>query len=133
MSKVYALRGLRVGWLVCRDAATRARIETLSYNANSNLCAPTELLGAIALEHSAHLLERNARIARTNLEEVAAFVARSDGLFSWRRPTAGLVAWLTWHGPGSAHDLARWALQHEHVLVADQPPGEVGFAAIAES
>jgi len=44
LAKTYGLPGLRVGWLVCRDPATRVQIETLSLNANCNTCVPTELL-----------------------------------------------------------------------------------------
>jgi aspartate/methionine/tyrosine aminotransferase len=117
LAKTFGMPGLRLGWLVCRVVATRGRIRRLSQNVNTNCCAPTELLGAIALEHSATLLERNAQVARGNLECVAGLVERSEGLFSWTRPTAGLVAWLWWHGPGSALELAQSVLQHEFIMV----------------
>ena len=119
LAKTYGLTGLRVGWLVCRDEATRERIVTHSFNTNSNLCAPTELLGTLAVEHTSALLQANAKVARANLERVEAFVERSAGLFSWRRPTAGLNAWLVWHGPGSARQLAASVLSEERVSVAD--------------
>ena len=30
------------------------------------------------------------------------------------------MAWLSWHGPGSAHALATSLLERDHILVADQ-------------
>lgn len=119
LAKSYGLTGLRVGWVVCRHQPTRQRIENYSFNTNSNVCAPTELLASLAIENTAELLRRNATVARTNLEAVAQFVARTDGLFRWSKPTSGLVAWLSWHGPGSAHALATTLLEHDHILVAD--------------
>ena len=120
LAKTYGLPGLRVGWLICRDKATRDRIERLSLNTNCNMSVPTELLGSIAVRHTHELLRRNASVARRNLEAVAGMVARSRGLFSWVRPTSGLVVWLRWHGPGNARELARSVLEHEHIMVADQ-------------
>ena len=111
--------GLRVGWLVCRDADTRAKIVRHALNGNTNVCSPTELLSTIALENSDFLLQKNAKVARTNVAALDAMVVRSKGLLTWQKPTAGLVAWLSWHGPGSAHTLATSVLEHEHILVAD--------------
>jgi aspartate/methionine/tyrosine aminotransferase len=119
LAKTFGLTGLRVGWLVCRHAPTRDAILSFALNGNSNVCSPTELLGGIALDHADALLAANAAVARANLDAVAAFVERSEGLFTWARPTAGLLAWLEWHGPGSAHALATSVLEHEHILVAD--------------
>lgn len=119
LAKTYGLTGLRIGWVVCRDAKTRAAIETHALNGNTNVCAPTELLGGIAIRQSERLHARNAEVARANLEAVEAFVRRSGGLFSWTRPTAGLLAWLKWEGPSSARQLAQSVLEHERILVAD--------------
>jgi aspartate/methionine/tyrosine aminotransferase len=119
LAKTYGLPGLRIGWLVCRDPATLRRIESFSMNGNTNLCAPTWLLGSIALEHTAQLLGTNARIARENLAAISAFVERSGGLFCWSKPTSGLIVWLSWHGPGTAKALAESVLAEERILVAD--------------
>ena len=119
VAKTYGLTGLRIGWVICRDPVLRGRIETHALNGNTNVCAPTELLGMIALKHTKTIHEKNSAIARRNVDAVAAFVKRLDGLFHWVRPTAGLIAWLDWHGPGSAAALAKSVLETERILVAD--------------
>lgn len=119
LAKTYGLTGLRIGWVICRDPTLRSRIESHALNGNTNVCTPTDLLGVLAIRHTSTLHEKNAQIARRNLDEVAAFVERSGGVFRFNRPTAGLNVWLDWRGPNSAHDLATSVLEREKVLVAD--------------
>ena len=81
--------------------------------------APSALLASVAFEHAPTLLDANTRVARANLAAVDAFVRRSAGLFRWAPPADGLCAWLRWHGPGSARELAASVLAHDKVLLTD--------------
>src|SRR5579859_6548677 len=59
ISKSYGLPGLRLGWLVTRDAALREAIMALKDYTTICSSAPSEVLTAVALRNRHILLERN--------------------------------------------------------------------------
>lgn len=98
MSKSFGLAGLRLGWLVVRDAGLRERIAELKDYTSICPPAPSEALALAALRAREAILSRHrARISR-NLDLLDAFFARRAGLFRWSRPSAGSVGFPAFLG-----------------------------------
>ncbi len=91
MSKSFGLPGLRIGWLVSRDAALLARIEGLKDYTSICSNAPGELLARIALAASEPILARNRERITANEERMEAFARRHPAELVWLRPRAGPV------------------------------------------
>jgi aspartate/methionine/tyrosine aminotransferase len=92
MSKTYGLPGLRIGWLATRDGKLLARVAGLKDYTTICSSAPSELLAEVALRHADGLAARNRRIIASNLDLLDGFFARHADLFTWRRPSAGPIA-----------------------------------------
>lgn len=113
MSKAFGLAGLRIGWLVVRDADVRARL--LAYKDYTTICnsAPSELLALMALRAAPQVLARSRRIIQANVAAFVATCARHAPVLSMVPPQAGSVAFaqLNLAKPIAevAHDLA-----HQH-------------------
>ena len=143
LSKTHGLPGLRVGWLIVRDAATRAAL--INWKHYTTICppAPSERLALAALQAHAPLVERSRGIIATNLQLAEAFFARHAARFDWRPPRAGSVALVGLDAPSATdtcHALARDAgvlLLPGPCLGADDHSvrfgfGRVGFRAALE-
>lgn len=110
LSKTYGLPGLRTGWLVVDDPATRAAIINWKHYTTICAAAPSEILATIALSIHETLAARNRQIIAANLEAAAAFFDRWPALFDWRPPQAGSVALVGIDVPSATnycHVLAR--------------------------
>ena len=105
ISKSYGLPGLRLGWLVTRDAELRARLLELKDYTTICSSAPSELLTAVALRHRERLLERNLGLVARNLELLAQFFARHPTRFAWVRPTASPIGFPRVSGLGEVDRL----------------------------
>jgi aspartate/methionine/tyrosine aminotransferase len=92
LSKVHGLPGLRIGWLLVRDAKLRARL--LNWKHYTSICAPapTQYLASAALSIGELLAARSRRIIEENLQLADAFFARRSDRLRWRPPRAGSVA-----------------------------------------
>lgn len=90
ISKSYGLPGLRIGWLVTRDAALREGLLALKDYTTICSSAPSELLTAVALRHRHELLHRNRELVHRNLALLDGFFIR-HAAFQWVRPTAGPI------------------------------------------
>lgn len=91
VSKTLGLAGLRIGWLVVRDAALRERLAAFKDYLTICGSAPSEVLALIGLRSREAILARHReRIAR-NLARLEAFVAARPGVLASRPPRAGPV------------------------------------------
>jgi aspartate/methionine/tyrosine aminotransferase len=95
-AKALSLPGLRVGWLIDRDARRReALLDLRSYFTISG--SPlTEAIGAHALANAPAILDRLRTVARANLALLTQFMAGHAGRLSWAPPTGGTTCfpWL---------------------------------------
>jgi aspartate/methionine/tyrosine aminotransferase len=98
ISKTYGLPGLRLGWLVTRDAALREAIMRLKDYTTICSSAPSEVLTAVALRNRQALLTRNLGIVESNLPLLEEFFARHAETFEWVRPTAGPIGFPRMRG-----------------------------------
>jgi aspartate/methionine/tyrosine aminotransferase len=91
VSKAYGLPGLRIGWLVSRDARMLERIRELKLYTTICSSAPSELLVALALRHAEQLMQDSRALVLENLPLLEQFLGRHQQLFEWVRPTAGPI------------------------------------------
>jgi aspartate/methionine/tyrosine aminotransferase len=100
ISKSYGLPGLRIGWLVTRDAALREAIMRMKDYTTICSSAPSELLTALALRHRDVLTRRNHAIVERNLPLLDDFFAHHEDTFEWVRPTASPIGFPRVTGVG---------------------------------
>lgn len=91
MSKAFGLAGLRIGWIVTRDARLRGRIAALKDYTTICNSAPSEVLALIGLRAREQLVARSLGIIRANLDVVRDFAGRHSRWFEWVPPRAGSV------------------------------------------
>lgn len=137
LSKALSLPGLRIGWLIDRDARRRERLINLrSYFTIS--CSPlTEAVAAHALANREAILGRLRAVAATNLVALREFMSAHQDIFDWVAPTGGTTAFPWLRDGSNARDLCA-TLASAGVLLA---PGDcfdapehfrLGFGAQAE-
>jgi aspartate/methionine/tyrosine aminotransferase len=132
ISKSYGLPGLRIGWLVTRDARLRKSLLDLKHYTTICASAPSELLTALALRNRSVLLERNLQIVERNLPLLDEFFQRRADGFNWVRPTAGPIGFPRVDGLGDVDQLCEQLAAAGVLLlpgsVYDQPAHvRVGF------
>jgi aspartate/methionine/tyrosine aminotransferase len=95
-AKAMSLPGLRVGWLIDRDARRReALLDLRSYFTISG--SPlTEAIAAHALANESGILARLRSVACSNLALLTRFMAEHEGRLAWAPPTGGTTCfpWL---------------------------------------
>lgn len=91
MSKVFALAGLRLGWIATHDGVLMKEI--LSHRDYNHISCGLldEAIAALALAHSDALLDRNRAIVRENLAVLDAWVQREKHV-SYVKPQSGTTA-----------------------------------------
>jgi aspartate/methionine/tyrosine aminotransferase len=92
MSKALALPGMRIGWVIDRDAARRERM----INARSHLTVSSspilEALALHALRNRDAILQRTRSIAAANLASLTGFMDEMRDVLEWVPPRGGLQA-----------------------------------------
>ncbi len=94
MSKTYGLPGLRLGWLISRDANILQRCLEFKYYTTICSSAPSEFLAALALRHRDVLVKRNREIVLRNLALLDAFLRQRSNLFDWVKPNASPIGFV---------------------------------------
>ena len=112
VAKPFGLGGLRIGWILTRDASVRERIRALRDYTTLSVPTPSDALARIALEHADVLLATPIKNARANLERLNALARREDVL-SFVPPRAGVTAFV--HVANA--EVVQRALATEGVLV----------------
>jgi aspartate/methionine/tyrosine aminotransferase len=136
-SKALCLSGLRLGWIVERDAARMEQYRTAHGYFTVSGTAIGERLGTLALRQREKILARARRVSSANLALLEKFMAEHTAAFGWIRPQGGLTAFPWLHSREDARSLCTEAAR-AGVLLA---PGDcfgmpsyfrVGFGAAAE-
>jgi aspartate/methionine/tyrosine aminotransferase len=137
LSKALSLPGLRVGWLIDRDARRRERLIDLRSYFTISGSPLTEAIAAHALANREEILGRLRAVAAANLVALKDFMSAHEDTLSWVAPAGGTTV-FPWLRDGSdARDLCV-ALANAGVLFApgycfDAPEHfRLGFGAQAE-
>jgi aspartate/methionine/tyrosine aminotransferase len=137
LSKALSLPGLRVGWLIDRDARRRERLIDLRSYFTISGSPLTEAIAAHALAHREEILGRLRAVAAANLVALKDFMSAHEDTLGWVAPAGGTTV-FPWLRDGSdARDLCV-ALANAGVLFApgycfDAPEHfRLGFGAQAE-
>jgi aspartate/methionine/tyrosine aminotransferase len=136
-SKALCLSGLRLGWVVERDAERRQQFLRAHNYFTVSTTSLSDRLAAAAIRHRDAIYGRAQRVASGNLEILDGFFARHADRLRWLRPAGGMTAfpWLADGGDGREFCLA---MMQAGVLVV---PGDcfglrshfrIGFAASGE-
>ncbi|KAF3993014.1 hypothetical protein FT663_00297 [Candidozyma haemuli var. vulneris] len=122
MSKAFSLAGLRLGWIVTKDAALIESIyEKRDYNTIS-VSMVDDLLATIALKHKDNILERGHAICKNNLDVLEEAITKSNGLLQWQRPRGGSTCFVKINAEVNTLAMAEeLATKHGVLLV----PGEL--------
>jgi hypothetical protein len=102
MSKAYGLPGLRIGWIMTKDADLLHRMERYKHYLSICNSAPGEHLAVIALKARGRILERNRALTTDNAAKLGAFFAEFPDLFEWTRPDGGCVGYPRYKGAEGA-------------------------------
>ena len=138
MSKVFALAGLRLGWIATHDKdAMRQFLSHRDYNHIS--CGMLdEAAAAFALEHAQALLGRNRAIVRENLAVLSDWVDAEPHV-SWQKPQAGTTALVRYDFDMPSYEFCRRMLEETGAFVTPgdcfEEPGSfrVGYACDRET
>lgn len=116
-SKAYALPGLRIGWIACRDADLLDRAVRMKQYLSVCNALPAEYLATAALAIGPRLVERVMTIARVNRDRLSAVLQRHPALFQWAPPKAGVLAYPKYLGNDGAERFAERLARDRGVLV----------------
>jgi len=92
MSKTFSLPGLRVGWLVTRDADLMARLAAAKDYTTICGSAPSEVLALMGLRARTGIIAANLATIGASVAAVDRLAASHPGLITWTPPRAGSVA-----------------------------------------
>jgi aspartate/methionine/tyrosine aminotransferase len=120
LSKAFSLSGLRLGWIIDRDAKRRERLIDLRSYFTVSSSPLTEAIAAHALVHREAILSRLNRVAQANLALLKVFMGAHRDIIGWVPPTGGTVAFPWLLGGRDSRPICQ-ALAREGVLVA---PGD---------
>jgi aspartate/methionine/tyrosine aminotransferase len=116
-SKALCLSGLRLGWIVERDAARRVRYENArGYLTVSSSSPLGEALGVIGVHNHHRILERAQRVASANLRAMEPFFAEHGDRVGWIPPRGGLTAWPWLRSGESSRPFCEQAAAHGVLL-----------------
>jgi aspartate/methionine/tyrosine aminotransferase len=126
MSKTYGLPGLRLGWLVSKDAEILDRCLEFKYYTTICSSAPSEFLAALALRHREVLVQRNRELVLRNLPLLDSFFRQRSNLFGWVKPNASPIGFVRYKGQREVLSFCEDVVKNAGVLllpgtVYDQP------------
>jgi aspartate/methionine/tyrosine aminotransferase len=137
LSKALSLPGLRVGWLIDRDARRRERLIDLRSYFTISGSPLTEAIAAHALANRDEILARLRAVAAANLAALKDFMSAHEDTLDWVAPAGGTTV-FPWLRDGSDARQFCVALANAGVLFApgycfDAPEHfRLGFGAQSE-
>jgi len=116
LSKALSLGGLRLGWILERDAGRRSQYLNARECVTVSNTPLGEFLGEIAIRHSEQVLGRTRETTSANLRLLEGVLARSGEVLEWIRPAGGMTAWVRLAGGGDARKFCEEALRYGLLL-----------------
>jgi aspartate/methionine/tyrosine aminotransferase len=117
MSKTFGMAGVRLGWLVTRQADLYARMA--AYKDYTTICssAPSEILSLIALRHKEEIITRHLRRINRNLDLLDRFFEDYGDRFEWVKPRAGTIAFPRLKGDMDAPEFCQQVIEEANILL----------------
>lgn len=119
-SKAFSLPGLRIGWLLERDAKRRRELERAHSYFTVSTSMPSELLAEVAARNREKIFERTRAVSAENLALLDAWVAEHEERIEWLRPHGSMTAFPRLRGVDDARPFCVAAAERGVLLV----PGE---------
>lgn len=106
MSKAWSLAGIRLGWIASRDSGIIEAVAEARDYTTISVSQLDDQVACYALSDAVRpgLLDRNLRLARTNLQLLDQFVQAHQGVCNWVKPTAGTTAFVQFTHKGRPVD-----------------------------
>lgn len=117
MSKAYGLPGLRIGWIMTKDAELLKRMERYKHYLSICSAAPSERLAIIALRAKDRILDRNRKLVYGNAEKLAAFFSEFPELFEWKLSDGGCIGFPRYKGAGDANQFCEDLINKTGILL----------------
>jgi aspartate/methionine/tyrosine aminotransferase len=137
-SKALCLSGLRIGWIIDRDATRRERYRNARNHFTITANVLGERLAALALRHAGRIYTRAREISQRNLALLDGVMERHSDVLRWVRPEGGMTAfpWLA-HG-GDTREFCAGLARRGVLMVPGDCFGQaqhfrLGFAASGEA
>ena len=134
-AKALSIPGLRIGWLIDRDASRRETLLDMRSYFTISGSPLTEAVGAHALAHAPEIIERLEDVARANLSLFTRFMEDRRDVLDWAAPGGGTTCFPWFRDGRDARPMCD-ALAKAGVLAApgdcfDMPAHfRVGFGAM---
>jgi aspartate/methionine/tyrosine aminotransferase len=101
-SKSFSLPGLRIGWLLERDAERRRALERAHSYFTVSTSMPSELLAEVAVRNRETIFDRTRTVAGENLALLDSWVAEHRDRVEWLRPRGSMTAFPRLRGVADA-------------------------------
>lgn len=128
MSKVFSLAGLRLGWIVTKDANVMATIHSHRDYDTISSGVLNEMIADVALAHASTIIARNREIIQHNLVVLEKWVD-SQPHISWVKPQAGTTALLHYDFDTDSETFCDQLFQQKNVLLVPGAEFDVEHAA----
>jgi aspartate/methionine/tyrosine aminotransferase len=101
-SKSFSLPGIRIGWLLERDAARRRELERAHTYLTVSTSLPGELLAEVAVRNRETVWNRARTVSATNLALLDQWAAEHEEHVEWLRPSGSMTAFPRLRGIADA-------------------------------
>ena len=117
MSKTFGLAGLRLGWLVTRDAELLQRLAEFKDYTTICSSAPSEILAIMGLRARDTLIKRHLMRINRNLGLLDEFFGEFNEDFEWVKPRAGTIGFAHLRKAISAEDFCQKVIQGANIML----------------
>ncbi|MBI9077113.1 MAG: aminotransferase class I/II-fold pyridoxal phosphate-dependent enzyme [Desulfatibacillum sp.] len=118
LSKAFGLPGLRLGWLVTRDADLLHRMSRLKDYTTICHSAPSEVLGVMALENREAIIARQKGLVWDNLKILDSFFRTHQDFFQCAVPKGGSMCFPRVTGVDSTLAFCEKLVEDTGIMVA---------------
>ena len=117
MSKTFGLAGLRLGWLITRDAQLFQRMAEFKDYTTICSSAPSEILAIMGLRARDTLIQRHLARIQRNLGLLDEFFAEFNEDCEWVKPRAGTIGFAHLRNSVSADDFCQKVIQGANIML----------------
>lgn len=126
MAKTFALAGVRLGWMVCRDAPLREEIAAFKDYLTICSSGPSEVLSWIALNHHKVIVESNREKINTNIRLFSSFCDQHPETFTFVPPRAGSTGFVKLNLPETALSFSERLIKDTGIMTLPSEMFEFG-------